>query len=109
MLSAHASAAQIQFVLGVMAQVKPHGYAQAARLLAGGDLLADLADLAPLERPVQVASGSADGITPLAGCQRLAESVNAPFTLLGDVGHVCALEAPEAVSKLIGLQQNLAP
>ena len=112
MLSPHASAAQIAFVQGVMAQVKPHGYTQAARLLAGGDLLADLADLANKAQPacpVQVASGSADGITPLAGCQRVAESVNAPFALLGDVGHVCALEAPEAVSKLIGLLKEPAP
>ncbi len=106
MLSPKASAAQIQFVQGVMAQVRPPGYSQAARLLAGGDLLADLAEIS---RPVQVASGSADGITPLAGCQFVAKSIDAPFTLLGEVGHVCALEAPDAVSKLIGLQREVAP
>lgn len=100
MLSAHASSAQISFVQAVMAQINPEGYRQAAHLLAQGDLLTDLAGLAC---PVQVASGSADGITPMAGCQAAANSINAPFTSLGEVGHVCALEAPAAVSQLIGL------
>lgn len=100
MLSSQASAAQIAFVQSVMAEIKPHGYSQAARLLAGGDLLADLAQVSCT---VQVASGGADGITPLAGCQSVANAAHAPFTLLGAVGHVCALEAPDAVSQLIGL------
>ena len=100
MLSAHASAAQISFVQAVMAQINPEGYRQAAHLLAQGDLLTDLAQVTC---PVQVASGSADGITPMAGCQAAANSINAPFTSLGEVGHVCALEAPAAVSQLIGL------
>lgn len=100
MLSAHASAAQISFVQAVMAQINPEGYRQAAHLLAQGDLFTDLAQVTC---PVQVASGSADGITPMAGCQAAANSINAPFTSLGEVGHVCALEAPAAVSQLIGL------
>ena len=100
MLSAHASSAQISFVQAVMAQINPEGYRQAAHLLAQGDLLTDLAQVTC---PVQVASGSADGITPMAGCQAAANSINAPFTSLGEVGHVCALEAPAAVSQLIGL------
>jgi pimeloyl-ACP methyl ester carboxylesterase len=100
MLSAHASPEQIAFVQDVMATIQPHGYRQAAHLLAGGDLLADLAQVTC---KVQVASGSADGITPMAGCQALANAVNAPYVSLGEVGHVCALEAPLAVSQLIGL------
>jgi pimeloyl-ACP methyl ester carboxylesterase len=100
MLSAHASAAQISFVQAVMAEINPAGYRQAAHLLAHGDLLTDLAKLTC---PVQVASGSADVVTPIAGCQAAANSINAPFTSLGAVGHVCALEAPGAVSQLIGL------
>lgn len=100
MLSTHASAEQISFVQDVMATIQPHGYRQAAHLLAGGDLLADLAQVTC---KVQVASGNADGITPMAGCQALAKAVNAPFIGLGEVGHVCALEAPGAVSQLMGL------
>lgn len=100
MLSAHASSAQISFAQAVMAEVNPAGYRQAAHLLAQGDLLTDLAQVTC---PVQVASGSADGITPMAGCQAAANSIHAPFTSLGEVGHVCALEAPAAVSQLIGL------
>jgi pimeloyl-ACP methyl ester carboxylesterase len=106
MLSPQASAEQLAFVQSVMAEIKPHGYGQAARLLSGGDLLTDLAHLTC---PVQVASGSADGITPLAGCQAVASAVHAPFTLLGAVGHVCALEAPDAVSRFIGLARASAP
>ncbi len=100
MLSANASPEQVAFVQDVMAGIQPHGYRQAAHLLARGDLLADL--LAVTCR-VQVASGSADGITPPAGCLALAKAVNAPYVSLGEVGHVCALEAPQAVSQLIGL------
>lgn len=105
MVSPHASAELVRFVQGVMAEVHPNGYSQAARLLSGGDLLADLARVTC---PVQVASGSEDGITPLAGCQSVAQSVNAPFTHLGAVGHVCALEAPDAVSRLMGLLERAA-
>ncbi len=100
MLSPNASAAHVSFVQAVMAELNPEGYRQAAHLLAHGDLLTDLAQVTC---PVQVASGSADGITPMAACQAVAKSINAPFTSLGEVGHVCALEAAGAVSQLIGL------
>ena len=100
MLSANASAEQIAFVQAVMAQMVPAGYTQAARLLAQGDLRADLSHVSC---PVQVASGSADGITPVAGCMALAAAVHAPYLSLGVVGHVCALEAAQAVSQMLGL------
>ena len=45
MLSPHASADQIAFIKSVMAQVDPHGYAQATRMLAGGSLVQDLAQI----------------------------------------------------------------
>jgi pimeloyl-ACP methyl ester carboxylesterase len=100
MLSPRASAEQIGFVQSVMAQLNPAGYAQAARLLAHSDLLTDLAQLTC---PIQVASGSADSITPSTGCRVVAEAARAPYTDLGSVGHVCAFEAPDAVSQLLGL------
>ena len=57
----------IQHLLSVMAQVDPHGYAQATRKLAGGSLARDLARITC---PVTVACGSMDTITPPGGCQR---------------------------------------
>ncbi|MEO8545135.1 MAG: alpha/beta hydrolase [Betaproteobacteria bacterium] len=101
MLSARASADQLAFVEHVMAQVHPAGYTQAARLLSGGDLLADLL---AVDCPVLVASGSADTITPAPGCQSLARQVDAPYVSLGPVGHSCALEGASRVNPLIGLE-----
>jgi len=101
MLSGDATARQLAFVEHVMAQIDPAGYTQAARMLAGGDLLGDLQ---ALECPVLVASGSADTITPAAGCQNLALQVDAPYLSLGPVGHSCALQAAAAVNRLIGLE-----
>lgn len=101
MLSSGASADQIAFVAQLMAQIDPAGYTQAARMLAGGDLLGDLQ---ALDCPMLVASGSADTITPAHGCQSLALQVDAPYVSLGPVGHACALEAPAQVNRLIGLE-----
>lgn len=103
MLSGNASAEQVAFVGHVMAQIYPAGYTQAARMLAGGDLLGDLQRL---HCPVLVASGSADTITPAAGCERLAAQVGAPYVSLGPVGHSCALEAAEQVHRLLGLKET---
>jgi pimeloyl-ACP methyl ester carboxylesterase len=87
-------------VQAVMAQIQPSGYTHAARMLSGGDLLADLAQL---RCPVQVASGSADRITPPAGCQQVAAAAGVAWTDLGPVGHACPLQAGPAVNALLGL------
>jgi pimeloyl-ACP methyl ester carboxylesterase len=101
MLSSGARADQIAFVAQLMAQINPAGYTQAARMLAGGDLLGDLQSL---DCPVLVASGSADMITPAHGCQTLASQIDAPYVSLGPVGHACPLEASAQVNRLIGLE-----
>ena len=109
MLSGSAHADQVAFVQQAMAQINPAGYAQAARMLAQGDLLSDLSLLESRHvtgqpaRPVLVASGSADTITPPAGCQQVAAHINARYISLGPVGHACAIEAADAVTRLIGL------
>jgi pimeloyl-ACP methyl ester carboxylesterase len=100
MLSPGASPDQIAFVQLIMAQLNPHGYAQAARMLSAGDLLSDLEGL---RCPIIVASGDADTITPPAACRAVAAHVGATYRSLGDVGHACAVEAAEAVSELLGL------
>ncbi len=100
MLTPDAPAEILTAVQTVMAQVQPRGYTHAARMLAGGDLLTDLA---LGHCPVQVASGSADRITPPAGCQQVAAAAGVAWTDLGSVGHACPLQAGPAVNALLGL------
>lgn len=99
MLSPRATADQIAFVKQTMAQVDPSGYTQATRMLAQGDLAADLAHVTC---PVTVASGSADGVTPPEACRRIAAAARTALIDLGPVGHICALEAADTVNRLLG-------
>jgi hypothetical protein len=69
MLSPQADAEQVAFVAQVMAGIDPAGYTQAAHMLSGGDLAGRPGRV---RCPMQVASGSADTITPATGCQALA-------------------------------------
>ena len=101
MLSPQASAEQVSFIQSVMAQIDPPGYLQAVRMLVGADLFADLAGIAV---PVTVASGAADTITPVVGCDRAAAAAGVARIDLGPVGHACALEAADAVNALLGLK-----
>ena len=103
MLSPHADAQQVAFVEQVMAGIEPHGYAQAARMLAHADILADLTQL---RCPVTVASGAADTVTPMDACRALALQIGAPYVSLGEVGHSCALEAGATVNALLGMGEN---
>ena len=100
MLSPNASPDQVAFVEHVMAGIHPHGYTQAARMLAGGDVLADLKQI---RCPVTIASGSADTITPPDACRGLAQKTDATYVSLGAVGHNCALEAAVEVNQVIGI------
>ncbi|MCY1163397.1 MAG: alpha/beta hydrolase [Pseudomonadota bacterium] len=103
MLSPRADAAHVAYVQSIMAQVHVGGYTQASHLLAGGDLLADLAKVTC---PVAVASGQADTITLPAGCQAVAAAAGVPWTDLGDAGHACALDAFGKVNALLGLPDS---
>lgn len=102
MLSNRAPAHLLAMVRTTMAQIHPEGYTQAARMLAGGRLLAELA-LCPPGLPITVASGSADTITPPAACQAVAAAAHTPWSDLGPVGHACPLEAAPIVNALLGL------
>jgi pimeloyl-ACP methyl ester carboxylesterase len=106
MLSPAASAEQVQFIQSVMAQIKPHGYTQAAHMLSQGDLGADVADV---HCPIVVASGSADTITPPSACQAVAAQAQVAWTDLGAVGHACPLEAAPTVTALLGLLSPNTP
>lgn len=102
MLSEQAPAHLQALVRTNMAAIRPEGYTQAAHMLANGQLLNDLATLAP-HLPVIVASGSADTITPPSACQAVAAAAHVPWVSLGPVGHACPLEAVPQINTLIGL------
>ena len=106
MLSPQAAPELVAAVRNTMARVLPDGYTQAARLLVRGDLLADLARV---HCPVQVASGSADTITPPAACDAVAAQCGVQRLDLGPVGHACTLEAAPAVNALLGLSTMKTP
>jgi pimeloyl-ACP methyl ester carboxylesterase len=99
MLSPHASAEQLALVQHIMAQVHPAGYTQATHMLSQGDVATDLRHSTVA---LTIASGRADGITPMAGCQDLAARLGVPWHDLGDVGHACALEGADAVNAVLG-------
>jgi pimeloyl-ACP methyl ester carboxylesterase len=105
MLTVDADAAQLALVEHVMAQIDPAGYTQAARMLAGGDLPADLRQLSC---QLTIANGDADTITPPQAARDLAQAVGAQYVSLGAVGHSCPLQAGARVNRLLGLQEDAA-
>ena len=103
MLAPGADPALVAQVRETMAQIIPAGYTQASHMLANGDIAVDLARFrATSTAPIAVACGSADAITPPKGCAAVAAQAGVALTDLGPVGHICALEAPEAVNSLLG-------
>ena len=100
MLSPQAGLEKLQYLQSSMAQLHIEGYTQAIHLLAGGDLLTDLAQLSC---PVAVASGTADTITAPESCQRVAATAGVQWTDLGHTGHACAVDAAARVNALLGL------
>jgi pimeloyl-ACP methyl ester carboxylesterase len=99
MLSAGASDEARAIAAWSTARIRPDGYAQAARTLANGRLVEDAARYAG---PVLVVAGSADSITPPAGCERIAHAFpRATYRLLDGPGHLSYLDAPATVNALI--------
>ena len=88
----------------LMAQLNERGYTQAATMLTNGDIAADLAKITC---PVRVAVGSLDTITPPEACAEVAAAANTTLVDLGAVGHLCALEAADAVNQFIGVRPQL--
>ena len=98
MLSPQARPEWIEAVRRNMAAIDPAGYTQAVHLLAQATVVKDLA---ALKLPVQVASGDADTITPPAACDEVAAAAGVQRVSLGPVGHACAIEAADAVCRLL--------
>lgn len=81
------------------AQIRPAGYAQAARMLSTGRLTDDARRY---PGPVSVIGASADTITPPAACRAIAAAFgNATYTELPGIGHLAYIEDPLAADRLI--------
>jgi pimeloyl-ACP methyl ester carboxylesterase len=92
LLSPAASPDAVEHVRAVMSRLRPAGYAQACRLLAQADIFADAVEI---RVPTLVLCGSADTITPEAGCREIAASIaGARYETLPGVGHASNIENP---------------
>jgi pimeloyl-ACP methyl ester carboxylesterase len=99
-LSAAASDEARSLAAWSTARIRPDGYTQAARMLAHGRLVEDAARYSG---PVLVVAGSADTITPPAGCERIARAFpHATYRLLEGPAHLSYLDAPAIVNGIIG-------
>jgi len=99
LLAAQASAAARDLVVWNSARLDPRGYAQAARMLAGGDIDADAAQY---DGPVLVACGTEDRVTPEAGCRDIAGRFpRGRYQSIPGVGHASYIENPGALNDLM--------
>ena len=101
LLGSEATPVMIRRVVDTMAAVRPDGYAQAARMLASGDVRADIARL-PTGMPVQILYGDADVITqPARNVEIAAVRPQAPVHVIAGGGHAVYLEKPETFNDLL--------
>jgi pimeloyl-ACP methyl ester carboxylesterase len=99
LLSADASAEALEMVRWNMSKLRIDGHAQAAHMLAGGNLIGDAANYVG---PVLVVCGSADTITPEEGCRRVSEAFpHADYHTLPDVGHASYVENPAQFNQAV--------
>jgi pimeloyl-ACP methyl ester carboxylesterase len=88
----------------MMSRLHTIGYTQATQMLAQADIAADLrAFAAHSTAPITVACGELDSITPAKNCRALAQATGAHYISLGDVGHLCAVQASTEVNTLLGI------
>jgi pimeloyl-ACP methyl ester carboxylesterase len=101
LLGPDASPEAIRAVVDVMGLIDPSGYAQAARMLSGGDMLDDLARL-PAAMPVQIVYGTADVITPPdVNLRAAAARPGASVTTIERAGHALYVEVPERFNAIL--------
>jgi pimeloyl-ACP methyl ester carboxylesterase len=90
-----------QAVTAAMAQVKMPGYGQAARMLSGGNALADIVRI-PATLPVQIIYGDADVITPPASNLKAAAlRPQSRVQVISAAGHALYLEKPERFTTIL--------
>jgi pimeloyl-ACP methyl ester carboxylesterase len=88
-------------VVETMAAVRPDGFSQAARMLASGDIKADIPRL-PADMPVQFLYGDGDVITPPArNIDVAALRPTAAVHVVKDAGHAVYLEQPARFNAIV--------
>lgn len=104
LLTPNAKPEHVALAVHMMSRLHPAGYAQATRMLAHADIMADLRAFSSASQvAVTVACGELDTITPAKACRALAQAVGARYESLGDVGHLCAVQASTQVNALLGI------
>lgn len=99
MLSSDAPGVALELVRWNYRRIRPDGYRQAAYCLANGNLREDAAHFSGT---VLVACGSADTVTPEAGCRDIAAAFpHAEYRSLPGLGHASQAEGPQLVNRLI--------
>jgi len=106
LLGPEATEAMRRMVVKTMAHIHPEGYAQAARMLSIGDIMADLARLRA-GLPIQVIVGDADLITPPAGCLEIAAACRAAATHV--ISHGRSASRPGAMRARVSLARSFVP
>jgi pimeloyl-ACP methyl ester carboxylesterase len=106
LLSDGASPAARALVREAMAELDPHGYSQAARMLASADLVTAVASV---RTSVLTIWGSADVITPPDRCRMVAEAAPGAHMLeLDGPGHAMPAEAPGLFNSAVAATLRLA-
>jgi pimeloyl-ACP methyl ester carboxylesterase len=101
LLAPAATPEMLRRVVETMAAVHPDGYSQAARMLASGDIKADIPRL-PADMPVQILYGDGDVITPPArNLEVAALRPTAPVHVVKDAGHAVYLEQPARFNSIV--------
>jgi len=101
LLASAATPEMLRRVVETMAAVRPDGYSQAARMLASGDIKADILRL-PADMPVQFLYGDGDVITPPArNLDVAALRPTAPVHVVKDAGHAVYLEQPARFNAIV--------
>ena len=99
MLSGEASSVALELVRWNYRRIRREGYRQAAYCLAQGNLREDAPHYA---RRVLVACGSADTVTPEAGCRDIASRFpKSTYQSLAGLGHASQIEGPAEVNRMI--------
>lgn len=85
-------------VKSVMAEIRPEGYARAARMLAHGDIFAGLEGCAA---PGMVVCGSEDTVTPPSSNREIAAFIDAAYVEIEGAGHLPYAETPARFNELL--------
>jgi pimeloyl-ACP methyl ester carboxylesterase len=101
LLAPAATPEMLRRVVETMATVRPAGYSQAARMLASGDIKADIPRL-PADMPVQFLYGDGDVITPpTRNIDVAALRPTAAVHVVKDAGHAVYLEQPARFNAIV--------